>query len=236
MRLGIMQPYFFPYIGYFSLIKHTDQYILLDKVQFIRHGWIERNRILKQSGDWSYIAVPLRKHSRDTLISDIEINDLPDWRRKIISQLEYYRGAPYYYKTMQLVGSVLETRTSSIVELDLSALQAVCNYLGINTPINIFSKMDLQIEKPGAADEWALNICCSIEGVTEYWNPIGGKEFFNCEKYAERQIEIWFQQIYLEKYIQKKNNFEPGLSIIDVMMFNSPQKINQMLDNYELVR
>lgn len=236
MRLGIMQPYFFPYIGYFSLIKHTDQYILLDKVQFIRHGWIERNRVLKQSGGWCYIAVPLKKHSQSTLIADIEINNLENWKRKIISQLEYYKGAPYYYKTMNVVKVILEAATQSIVELDLYALQKVCEYLSINTPIGIFSQMNLQIEKPKAADEWALNICRSIEGVREYWNPIGGKEFFNCEKYIENHIGIYFQQIHIEEYKQKENNFEPGLSILDVMMFNSPEKINQMLDNYELIR
>ena len=74
MRLGIMQPYFFPYIGYMSLIKNTDLFILFDDVQFIRHGWIERNRILKPSGGWQYIAVPLEKHHRDTLIKEIRIN------------------------------------------------------------------------------------------------------------------------------------------------------------------
>lgn len=236
MRLGIMQPYFFPYIGYFSLIKHTDSYILLDKVQFIRHGWIERNRILKQTGGWCYISVPLRKHSRDTLISDIEINTAENWKRKIISQLQHYKGAPYYYKTMDLVKNVLNMETKSIVDMDLFALQQVCNYLNISTPINVFSEMDLQIEKPVAADEWALNICCAIDDVTEYWNPIGGKEFFDCKKYIEKHIEIYFQQIHIEEYKQNENDFEPGLSIIDVMMFNSPEKINKMLDGYELVR
>lgn len=236
MRLGIMQPYFFPYVGYFSLIKHTDKYILLDKVQFIRHGWIERNRILRQSGGWCYIAVPLKKHSHDTLICDIEINNSENWKQKMKSQLEYYKGAPYYYKTMNLVKSILEVEMQSIVDLNLYALQEVCKYLGINTVIEVFSKMSLEIEKPIEADEWALNICRSIEGVTEYWNLIGGKDFFNCEKYTRNYIEIYFQKMHLREYRQKKDVFEPGLSIIDVMMFNSPEEINQMLDDYELIR
>ena len=71
MKLGIMQPYFAPYLGYISLIKHTDEFILFDTVQFIRHGWIERNRILKPGGGWQYIAIPLVKHSQKTLICDI---------------------------------------------------------------------------------------------------------------------------------------------------------------------
>ena len=97
MKLGIMQPYFFPYIGYFSLIKHTDDFILLDTVQFIRHGWIERNRILKPSDGWQYIMVPLKKHSRETLIKNIEINNEQQWKEKILAQLQHYKKqAPYF--------------------------------------------------------------------------------------------------------------------------------------------
>ncbi len=235
MRLGIMQPYFFPYLGYISLIKHTDRYILLDKVQFIRHGWIERNRILKQTGGWHYISVPLKKHSRDILISDTEIDNSRPWKQKIISQLGYYKGAPHYYKVMDLVREVLEPEMQSIVQLDYLALQKVCDYLNIDTPIEIFSKMDLKIETPQAADEWALNICCSMRGITEYWNPIGGMEFFDRDKYVRNEIELYFQKMHLTEYVQKNNCFESGLSILDVMMFQTPEEINEMLEDYELI-
>src|SRR5450756_2454672 len=79
MRLGIMQPYFFPYLGYYSLIKNTDRFVFLDDVQFIRHGWIERNRILKPAEGWQYIAAPLEPHKRGTLIKDIAIRNTEDW-------------------------------------------------------------------------------------------------------------------------------------------------------------
>lgn len=236
MRLGIMQPYFFPYIGYFSLIKHTDRFILLDKVQFIRHGWIERNRILRQSGAWCYISVPLKKHSHNTLISDIEINNSVNWKQKIISQLGYYKGAPFFYKILNLVNTILKPEIQNIVELDLYALQNVCEYLGIKTPLEIFSKMALKIETPTEADEWALNICRSMRGVNEYWNPVGGKEIFNSEKYYKNNIELYFQKMSIPEYRQKDNLFEPALSIIDVMMFNSLEEIHYMLDSFELVR
>ena len=91
MKVAIMQPYFFPYLGYFGLINHTEKFILFDTVQFIRHGWIERNRILKPMEDWQYIAVPLKKHSQKTLIKDIEINNSIDWKNKIFAQLTHYK-------------------------------------------------------------------------------------------------------------------------------------------------
>lgn len=86
-----MQPYFLPYLGYISLIKHTDQFILFDTVQFIRHGWIERNRILKPDEGWQYIQVPLQKHSRDTLIKDIIIKNDVTWSEKILAQVKHYK-------------------------------------------------------------------------------------------------------------------------------------------------
>lgn len=92
MKLGIMQPYFFPYLGYFSLIKHTDRFILFDTVQFIRHGWIERNRILKPNEGWQYIQVPLIKDKgRDTVIKDVKIRNTENWQQKIIAQLQHYK-------------------------------------------------------------------------------------------------------------------------------------------------
>lgn len=234
MRLGIMQPYFFPYIGYFSLIRHTDRYILLDQVQFIRHGWIERNRILKQSGGWGYIAVPLKKHARETLISDISIDNSKPWKEKIISQLGYYKGAPNYYKVIKLMKEILGPDFESIVRLDCAALKAVCDYLAIHTPIEIFSDMALDIGCPDSADEWALRICQRL-GADEYWNPPGGMAFFDCRKYEENHVNIYFQKVNLSEYRQKQKGFEPGLSVLDALMFLTVDEINEMLDDYELV-
>lgn len=234
MRLGIMQPYFFPYIGYFSLIKHVDKFILLDDVQFIRHGWIERNRILKQSGGWQYIAVPLKKHAQTVLIKDIEINNSIDWKNKIKAQLVHYKRAPYYKQVLGLLEKILSREYVSITELDVIALQEVLFYLDINTPIEIFGNMGLKIENVQAADEWALNICKVIPEVDEYWNPPGGRRFFDGTKYKANGIDLKFQEIEISEYKQKDEAFEGGLSIIDVMMFNDVSEINAMLDRYKL--
>ena len=232
MKVGIMQPYFFPYIGYFSLIKEVDRFILLDEVQFIRHGWIERNRILRPSGGWQYIKVSLEKHSQKTKIGEIWINRSGDWKRKMAAQLEHYKKAPYYREVSQLVFQALDHPCEKITELDLECLKAVCSYLGIDTPIEIFSEMQLEIAPVSVPDEWALNICKSIPGADEYWNPPGGSEFFGREKYEEAGIRLVFQEMELETYRQNGSAFEPGLSIIDVLMFNSPERVREMMKNY----
>ena len=107
MKVGIMQPYFFPYSGYFSLIKATETFILLDEVQFIRHGWIERNRILKPNEGWQYIHCPIEKHSRETRIRDIEIRNQENWKNKILAQLIHYKKkAPYYNEVISLLETI----------------------------------------------------------------------------------------------------------------------------------
>ena len=225
-----------PYLGYFSLIKHTDRFILFDTVQFIRHGWIERNRILKQDGTWQYFQVPIVKpNGRDTIIKDIRINNDLEWKNRIIGQLQHYKKrAPFYKETIDLLNAVFSQSFDDIVSLNQASLEKVCEYLGIKRNMEVFSKMGLNVEEAGAPDEWALNICKAIEGADEYWNPIGGLSFFDRTKYEKAGVKIFFQEMVLTPYRQLGNEFEPGLSIVDVMMFNSPEAINQMLDDYKL--
>ncbi|MGV8093841.1 MAG: WbqC family protein [Mangrovibacterium sp.] len=113
-------------------------------------------------------------------------------------------------------------------------MQAVCEYLGIDKKITVFSQMNLKIDPVNAPDEWALNICSALGNINEYWNPPGGKNFFDREKYNKANIKLTFHSINLTEYRQKGAVFEPGLSIIDVMMYNGPEEINRMLDNYGL--
>lgn len=238
MKIAIMQPYFFPYLGYISLIKNTDKFIFFDVVQFIRHGWIERNRILKPDSGWQYISVPLEKHSLETKIADIKINNNENWRERILAQLTHYKkGASFYYKTIDVVKKGLDIETDSIVKLNVNILSNIFEYLELPFNYEIFSEMNLEIESVNAPDEWALNICKALGNVDEYWNPPGGVEFFDREKYTKNGIKICFEKINLKPYQQKsdKVDFEQGLSIIDVMMFNSPQQIREMLDDYELI-
>ena len=231
-----MQPYFLPYIGYISLLKHTDKFILLDNVQYIRHGWINRNRILKPENGWQYIQVPLSIFSRETLIKDVNINNSINWKEKIIAQLQHYKKkAPYYKNTIDLLNTIFELNSDSIVDLNKKALEVIVEYLEIDKHFEVFSQIDLQIETVNATDEWALNICKAIGNVNEYWNPPGGQLFFDKKKFSKENIELKFHSIKFTKYDQKQLLFEPGLSIIDTIMFNSIDKINIMLDNYEII-
>jgi len=230
-----MQPYFFPYLGYYSLIKHTDEWIFLDVVQFIRHGWIERNRILKPVEGWQYIGVPLQKHSRNTLIKDIHISGAEDWKNKIVRQLEHYKKAPYYEKAIGVIKQAINIETDSITRLNAHILKITCTYLDIFFSDKIFSEMNLEIKPVEQPGDWALHIseACSA---TEYINPFGGIDLFDRNAFKESGIQLCFLKNNLKTYSQRRPFFEPGLSIVDVMMFNSKTEIQAMIDDIEIIR
>jgi len=209
---------------------------LFDSVQFIRHGWIERNRILKPSCGWQYITVPLKKHGRKTKIDEIEINNNSDWKQKIFKQLEHYRKrSPFYIETIEVLKEAFNIETDSIVKLNEHIIKKICDYINVDINMDIFSEMKLPIEKSNEPDDWALNICKALGNVEEYWNPEGGLKFFDRTKYENEGFDIKFLRINLAEYPQRRPEFEPGLSIVDVMMFNEPRQINKMLDDYVLL-
>lgn len=234
--IGIMQPYLFPYLGYFSLIKHTDQWIVFDTVQFINKGWVNRNRILKQgANNVGFLTIPVKRISSDMLIKDVLIDNEQNWKSKIFGQLTYYKKkAPYYGPTIEVVKEVLDFETKYINELNVYALEKICNYLGINFKYSLFSKDNYKIDKVDAPDDWALKIAKHLNFKT-YINLPGGINFFDVDKYKRENIDIKFLSINLLPYKTFNHTFVPGLSIIDVMMFNPPQRINDMLDDYEFI-
>ena len=235
MKLGIMQPYFFPYLGYFSLIKHTDKWIVFDTVQYIERGWMNRNRIIHPTKPEDlYINIPLQSHHRDIKIKDVLISNNENYRDKILSQLwaSYKKRARYFKEVYELVDEVLSYQTNSLVDLNVFGLKKVTHFLEIPFDYEIFSQMNLLIDEVSNAGEWALNISKAMRA-TEYINPPGGMNLFDKDKFRKSGIKLSFLNQNLRSYNQKKINFIEGLSIIDVMMFNSKDDINKMLNDYE---
>ena len=230
-----MQPYFFPYLGYYSLIKHTDKFIVLDCVQFIKRGWIARNRILKPNGGWLYVNVPLKNHSYSCKINEVRISNNENWKVKIFRHLEHYKKKAYYYNNViELLHDSFNGNFDSITLLDTQILKNTCNYLGIKFNYNILSQMDFNIDVIRTSSDWPVKISKSLNA-EEYYNPHGGISLYDKEDFAKAGIVLKFMKNSLIEYDQGTNTFESGLSIIDVMMFNSPEAIRQMLDQYELL-
>lgn len=230
-----MQPYFFPYIGYFQLMHLSDEFIIFDTVQYRKKGWINRNRVLHPKGGSAYINVPIKKFHSNTLIKDILIDNQEDWKTSIINRLKhYYKEAPYKEEVLSFLKECFKEDFESISELNEHLLRRICNYLNIQCSITTLSKSNFTDERATAADEWGLNICKTVHADT-YLNAPGGITFFDRNKYKKEDIEIQFINPIFNQYKQSFEQFEPGLSIIDVMMFNSIEKIYEMLGNYEVI-
>ena len=160
---------------------------------------------------------------------------MKQWQEKIFAQLQHYKKkSPFYKETVDVIKNGFAEKTDSITKLNFNTLRAVCEYLKIPFNCTIFSERNLKIDPVSVPDEWALNICKALK-YDEYINPPGGMEFFDPVKYDRAGIKLIFEKPSLEFYSQRRgpDNFEPGLSIIDVMMFNSPEQINDMLAKYE---
>lgn len=229
MKAAIMQPYFFPYLGYFQLVEQTDRFILFDDVQYIRHGWINRNRILKPGGGPQFIIAPLQKHKQVELIKNISVQENDEWKEKIIRQLDHYRKkAKYYEETIELVRRCLHTQEMNMTKFNARSLELVCEALKIPFRKEISSEMNFDYSNVNDAGEWALRICEQINA-KEYINPPGGKDIFDPAKFEKANIAINFLSPVLPVYDQKQNTFEPGLSIIDVLMFNGFAETGRMI-------
>ncbi len=238
MKIAIMQPYFFPYIGYFQLINAVDKWIVFDDVQYIKHGWINRNRILSPNLEkiWQYIVVPVKKFDQKDLITNIRINNREDWQKKILGQLTYYKKirAPYYDIVTDLLDLIFEEAFESLVELNSNSLKAICNYLGIVFNFNISSELNLNYNNVIYAGDWAFEISKQLNA-NAYINPIGGMKIFDLKKFNDAGININFLRSIKIEYKQSNRSFVSNLSILDVMMFNPKEKINEMLNEYELI-
>ncbi len=233
MKLGIMQPYFFPYIGYFQLMKNVDQWVVFDDIQYIDKGWINRNRILHPNIEkqWQYITLPLDKRKQFDKICNIQIKSEINWQAEILGKLTAYkRKAPFYSQTINLINECFETTDLNLSSFLVRCLKITANYIGIETPIKVQSLMNLDlgvIEHPG---QWALKIAEKLKA-KEYINPFGGRDIFKKEEFDKKNIKLSFSAENTFQYSQRRENFVSNLSIIDTLFWNDKNMIHDFLLN-----
>lgn len=234
MKIGIMQPYFFPYIGYFQLISAVDRFIAYDDVTFIKQGWINRNRILA-NGTSSLFSVPLSGAGSHALIRDVIINKAlyADWCKKFYKTLaQYYRKAPQYDNVLPMIKVVLDSEPQLISTYALQSIKAVCAYLAINTEI-VETATNYQNSHLKAEDR-VIDICRQ-ECTQIYVNAAGGRELYSHDNFKRNGIELKFLKSRDISYKQLGYPFVPWLSIIDVLMFNTPETVHELVNQYDLV-
>lgn len=234
MKLAVMQPYIFPYIGYFQLMSAVDHFVLFDDVQFIKKGWINRNRILNGASSFLF-TVPLVKASQQTLIKDRMIN-VEQWeinRAKLLTFIQRnYHAAPFFTSVFPEIESMIKIDEPCLVEYIEHSLRVCCELMGINIKITKASNLNIPTELKG--QDRIVNICKKL-GASQYINAIGGKNLYDQATFHREGIKLLFIQAEQIKYVQFGNEFVPWLSIIDVLMFNSMGKVREYLARYSLV-
>ncbi len=230
MKLGIMQPYFLPYIGYFQLLNAVDKYVIYDNIQFTKKGWINRNRIL-QNGKDTLITIPVEKDSDYLNICQRSVSSGFD-RKKLLNQIkESYRKAPYFNEIMPLIEEIVNYNDNNLFNYIYHSIVKICDYLKIDTEFIISSTIDIDHSLKG--QEKVIAICKALSA-TEYYNAIGGQELYSIIDFEKENIKLNFVSSNLVEYKQFSNEFVPWLSILDVMMFNSTEEISSMLNDYKL--
>ncbi|MDM1346169.1 WbqC family protein [Myroides marinus] len=234
MKIAIMQPYFLPYIGYFQLIKAVDKFVFYDDVNYIKQGWINRNNILLQ-GKASLFTIPLEKASSFTKINNVKLHPIlfDNWKVKFLRSIEQnYRKAPYFSDVYQLICSILEVNSDRIGVLAKDSVITVSKYLQLETEFVYSSDFYMNNELSG---KFRVISICAKENALVYINPIGGQELYNKEDFLSQGLDLYFIQSKKQIYQQFKEEFVPWLSIIDILMFNSVEEIQLMLDEYNLI-
>jgi hypothetical protein len=233
MKIGVMQPYIFPYIGYFQLINAVDKFIIYDNIKFTKKGWINRNRIL-MNGKEDYITLPIKKDSDFLNVDERFLADIfEDEKIKLLRKIkDAYKKAPYFTDTYALIESIITYQEKNLFRFIYNSLKELCNYLEIQTEFIISSTVDVDHELKAESKVIAL---CNAVGATSYINAIGGVELYSKDTFEFNNIELKFIKPESIVYSQFNNPFVPWLSIIDIMMFNSKATIKEFLNLYNLV-
>ena len=233
MKIAVMQPYFFPYIGYFQLINAVDKFVFYDDVNFIKGGWINRNKILI-NGEAKYFGVLMKGASSNKNIYDVKA-DIKANKKTLKTISQSYGKAPYYNNIFPLIENFFKSLEEDmpISEVAGMSVEMVAQYLGLKQKFEYSSKVYPDTKGLDKADR--LIEISKINNAKTYVNAFGGKELYSKEYFLNQGIKLKFINNEIKNYKQFSNNFVPYLSIVDVLMFNSPEEIRKMLDDYTLL-
>lgn len=229
MKVGIMQPYFMPYIGYFQLINCLDVFVIYDNIEYTKKGWINRNRILSNKTDY-LLTLPLKKDSDFLNVNQRFLSD--NWQKektKLLNIIQAsYQKAPNFTEVFKLIQTCFLFESKNLFEFIYHSIKTICSYLDINTKIVVSSS--LSINHQLKAEEKVLAICKTLQA-NQYINSIGGLQLYQQETFLEQNIQLNFIKTNHFTYSQFNHEFVPFLSIIDVLMFNSKSETKNFINN-----
>ncbi|MCK0163754.1 WbqC family protein [Marinobacter sp. S6332] len=227
MKLAVMQPYLFPYIGYFHLIYASDLFVIYDDVSYIKSGNINRNKVLSPSGVVRF-TVPVLGASQNRLICDLSFSKDVS---KVLKMIEYsYSDAPYFEFVYPVILKVLKHEERSIASVCLHGFEAIFSYLGIDKKFRKAS--GLEYDRTASAQDKLVSLCHKFDAEF-YVNAPGGRQLYTKVGFAVHGVKLMFVDSLPVRYQQRTTEFVPNLSIIDVLMNCSPREVVRLLSQYE---
>ena len=226
MRVAIMQPYLFPYLGYFQLMHRADIFVVLDDVTYIKQGWINRNRLLMNGAEYQF-TIPLAGSSSNKLIKDTRLHPNTRPRRKLLAAIaQAYCSAPKFKRVYELIEHVLLTPQDDLTSIVCRSFELINQYVGLPVVVRLSSTVDKNPQL--VAQERVIELCKLLQA-NEYINPLGGAALYAAADFARAGLSLRFLQPELQPYGQVgSTNFVAGLSIIDVLMHNEPRQARKL--------
>lgn len=224
------QPYFIPYLGFWQLVNAADLFLIGDNYNFIKRGWIQRNRILV-NGQPHFLGLEVKHITSFRKINETEFVDF-DVGRKLSTVYRAYRKAPEFDAGYDLMKKILDNPERNVAEFLTSSIQTICKFLGITT------KFVRSSEIPGNDSykrEYRIYDFCQRLGGDTYINAVGGQDLYHFDDFEKHGVTLKFIHPNIRPYRQFDNEFVPGLSILDVVMFNSLDAIKDMLNDFGLI-
>lgn len=231
-KIAIMQPYVFPYIGYFQLIQAVDTFVFYNDVNFIKKGWINRNKLLANGQEWMF-TIPCKNVSQNRKICETQVAWDSKDKNKMLSTVELnYKRAPFFQDTFEIITQVVQREEVFIDRLAINSVRAVCDFLSIERG---FIESNDRYHNEDLKKEHRLIDICKKEQAHDYINPSGGMTLYTKDTFEKEGINLHFLKSREVFYDQNTNTFAPWLSIIDVLMFNGREGTLNIIREYDLI-
>ena len=224
MKVGVMQPYLFPYLGYFQLMSYVDIWVFFDDIQFEKKGWVSRNRIShpNKSNDFQYLVSPLKK-SYLKKINEIAIDQKPiDLKKNFLGKISAFKKKAVGYDVVRsLITNIFDHNYSEnflLSELLYKSLIETKKVLGIETKILLQDDINFNRNLIESSGDWAFEIARTLKA-DEYVNPENGAFLFSRNKFDAAGIKLSFLSPSINMYPMHQHKML-SLSIIDVLLWN----------------
>jgi len=253
MKLAIMQPYFFPYLGYFQLINAVDKFILYDNLNYIKYGWVNRNRLVV-NGNPVFMIVPVLEKSSFMKIRDVQIDHTSRWKRKALKTIHLnYKKRSFFDEIFPMLEGIINADATYLTEINCAAIRQISEFLDIPAEIvtdisnyepleNDLSLSDSDVNisylrEQNLSDTKTIRVLCVCknEQADTFVNAIGGQALYDKKIFKRNGIDLYFIHSLPYSYEQNSKEFIRDMSIIDVLMNCGKTGTQQLLNNYELI-